>query len=67
MTSKRKTQDAPSFDENPEWTKADFAKARLALEVFPPEVYRRLIHRRKTVTSLDGPGRIAINAGESPP
>jgi len=26
------------YDENPEWTEADFARARPASEVFPPEV-----------------------------
>lgn len=32
-------QSEPRFDEdNPEWTETDFAKARPAAEVFPPEI-----------------------------
>ena len=30
-------------DENPEWTEADFARARPASEVLPPELYAKLI------------------------
>lgn len=42
--------DHPAFDENPEWTAADFAKARPASEVFPVELYQALTRRR-------GPGK----------
>ena len=34
------------FDENPEWTEEDFAKARPASEVLPPEVAALLVRRR---------------------
>ena len=33
------------FDENPEWTEEDFAKARPASEVLPPEVAALLVRR----------------------
>lgn len=42
----RKTPDHPDFDDNPEWTKADFAKARPASEVLPAELYRALVRGR---------------------
>ncbi len=32
--------------ENPEWTAEDFAQARPASEVMPPELYQALIERR---------------------
>ncbi|MEO7027129.1 MAG: BrnA antitoxin family protein [Caulobacteraceae bacterium] len=34
----KKLPPPPDFDENPEWTEADFAQARPASEVLPPEV-----------------------------
>ncbi|WP_174284756.1 BrnA antitoxin family protein [Sphingomonas bacterium] len=34
------------YDENPEWTEEDFAKARPASEVLPPEVVALLVRRR---------------------
>ena len=34
------------FDDNPEWTEADFARARPASEVFPPEVVALLVRKR---------------------
>jgi uncharacterized protein (DUF4415 family) len=33
-------------DENPEWTDADFARARPASEVLPPELYDSLAKRK---------------------
>ncbi len=33
------------FDENPEWTEADFARARPADQVFPPEMAAQLVKR----------------------
>ena len=33
------------FDDNPEWTEADFARARPASEVFPPEVVAFLVRK----------------------
>lgn len=40
MASKPVTPDHPEFDENPEWTKADFARARPASEALPADPYR---------------------------
>ena len=34
------------FDDNPEWTKADFAKARPATEVHQPDVAAMLVRPR---------------------
>ena len=34
---------SPEFDDNPEWTEADFARARPASEVHPPHVVAALI------------------------
>ncbi len=34
------------FDENPEWTEEDFARARPASEVLPPKVAALLVRRR---------------------
>lgn len=33
-------------DDNPEWTEADFAAARPASEMFPPEVLALLVRKR---------------------
>lgn len=33
------------FDDNPEWTEADFAAARPASEMFPPEVLALLVRK----------------------
>jgi len=33
-------------EENPEWTEADFARARPAKEVLPPKLYEALTRRR---------------------
>ena len=46
MASKPLTPDHPDFDDNPEWTKADFAKARPASEVLPVELYRSFTRGR---------------------
>ena len=35
MATEPKTPDHPDFDNNPEWTRADFAKARPASEMLP--------------------------------
>jgi uncharacterized protein (DUF4415 family) len=36
----------PDFDDNPEWTAADFASARPAAEVLPPELFKALTRGR---------------------
>jgi uncharacterized DUF497 family protein len=46
MASKPKTPAHLEFDDNPEWTKADFARARAASEVLPPELYKSLTRSR---------------------
>ena len=46
MASKPRPWDHPDFDDNPEWTEADFAKARPASEVLPPELYQALTRGR---------------------
>ena len=51
MSRKRKAID----DENPEWTKADFARAKKPEELLPPEVLRNFKHHRgpqKTPTKV---------------
>ena len=46
MASKPLTPDHPDFDDNPEWTEADFAKARPASEVLPEGLYQSLTRGR---------------------
>ncbi|PZO74140.1 MAG: hypothetical protein DI640_07075 [Sphingomonas taxi] len=41
-----RTPPPADFDENPEWTEEDFARARPASEVLPPEVVALLVRRR---------------------
>ncbi|MEQ7156417.1 BrnA antitoxin family protein [Brevundimonas aurifodinae] len=38
-------RDNPEFDENPEWTEEDFAKARPAGDVHGPEILRQLVRQ----------------------
>lgn len=42
----RKLPPPPDFDENPEWTEGDFARARPASEVLPPEVVAAFVRPR---------------------
>lgn len=35
----------PDWDDNPEWTEEDFARARPASEVHPPHIVRQLVRR----------------------
>jgi len=46
MASEPKTPDHPNFDDNPEWTTADFAKARPASEVLPSALYQAFVRGR---------------------
>jgi len=41
-----KTPIPEDFDENPEWTEQDFARARSADEVLPPQVAAALVRPR---------------------
>ena len=43
--------DSPDFDENPEWTEEDFARARPASEVHPPHVVAALVRKRGPQTA----------------
>ncbi len=45
----------PDYDDNPEWTEEDFARARPASEMFSPEIAAMLIRPR---------GRPALAAAE---
>ena len=46
MASKPLPPNHPDFDDNPEWTKADFAAARPASEVLPTALYGALTRGR---------------------
>ena len=62
MASKPLTPDHPDFDDNPEWTAADFAKARPASDVLPAGLYQSLTRGRgpaKQPTNETSHGRIA--------
>ena len=64
MASKPAPPDDPDFDENPEWTDADFAKAQPAIDVLPGDLLQALTRgrgpaRRPTKT----PVSIRLSAG----
>ncbi len=44
--------DHPDYDENPEWTEKDFAKARPASEMLPPEIVAQLVRPRGRPTIM---------------
>ena len=46
MASSPLPPDHPDFDDNPEWTEADFAAARPASEVLPAGLFRALTRGR---------------------
>ncbi len=46
MVSRAPAPDHPDFDDNPEWTEADFANARPAAEVLPPALHGALTRGR---------------------
>jgi uncharacterized protein (DUF4415 family) len=46
MASEPKSPGHPDFDDNPEWTKADFAEARPAAETLSPQLYQALTRGR---------------------
>lgn len=54
MASEMKPWEHPDFDDNPEWTAEDFARARPASEVFLPEIVAQLVRK---------PGRPALPPG----
>ena len=54
------------FDDNPEWTDADFAKARPATEVHPPAIAAMLVRRRGRPTLAPGDRKQKVNLRLSP-
>jgi uncharacterized protein (DUF4415 family) len=50
-------------DDNPEWTKADFARARPPAEVLPPHL---LAQFKKTRGSQKAPTKVAVSIRLSP-
>jgi len=45
MAADLKPWDFPDWDDNPEWTEADFARARPASEVLSPEIVAQLVRK----------------------
>ena len=45
MSNVKKLKGKPVFDENPEWTPEDFARARPAIEVLPKILNREAAER----------------------
>lgn len=54
-----------AYDENPEWTEEDFARARPASEVLGPEMAARLV-RRGRPPKADGEKKEAVSIRLSP-
>ncbi|MFM9976721.1 MAG: hypothetical protein ACKVOP_01570 [Sphingomonadaceae bacterium] len=54
MSAETKPWESPDWDDNPEWTEEDFAKARPMSEVLPPEIVRQLVRQ---------PGRPPLPSG----
>lgn len=76
MVYKKKSWEHPDFDDNPEWTEEDFAKARPASEILPPEVVAAFgrkrgrpvgsvapIKKEQVTVRLDPPILAALRAG----
>ncbi|HEY4835891.1 MAG TPA: BrnA antitoxin family protein [Bradyrhizobium sp.] len=59
----RKSREPIFDDDNPEWTKADFAKARPAAEVLPSEL---LAQFKKTRGPQKAPTKVAVSIRLSP-
>jgi uncharacterized protein (DUF4415 family) len=59
----RKLKEPVFDDDNPEWTEADFARARPPSEVLPPEL---LAQFKKTRGSQKTPTKIAVSIRLSP-
>jgi len=49
----RKLKEPVFDDDNPEWTKADFAKARPPAEVIPPELPRSVQEHARTAKNAN--------------
>ena len=52
MNDAIKPWEHPDFDDNPEWTEEDFARAKPLREMFPPEIVAQLVRK---------PGRPALS------
>ena len=59
----RKSKEPVFDDDNPEWTAADFAKARPPEEVLPPEL---LAQFKKTRGAQKTPTKVAVSIRLSP-
>jgi uncharacterized protein (DUF4415 family) len=59
----RKPKEPIFDDDNPEWTEADFARARPPEEVLPPEL---LAQFKKTRGSQKAPTKVAVSIRLSP-
>jgi uncharacterized protein (DUF4415 family) len=59
----RKLKEPIFDDDNPEWTKADFAKARPPSRVLPPEL---LAQFKKTRGAQKAPTKVAVSIRLSP-
>jgi uncharacterized protein (DUF4415 family) len=62
----RGTAAAKGFDDNPEWTKADFAQARPASDVHGPEIAGGLVKRRGRPPKAAGERKEAVSLRLSP-
>lgn len=58
----------PSLDDpdNPEWTEEDFARARPASEVLPPEIVEQLVRKRGRPPKPEGERKEAVKLRLSP-
>lgn len=56
----------PDFDDNPEWTEADFARARPAGEIMPPKVMALLVRPRGRPALPEGQRKEQVNLRLSP-
>lgn len=56
----------PEWDDNPEWTEEDFASAKPAAEIVPPEAVAMLVRKRGRPPVPEGKRKRAINLSLSP-
>ncbi len=54
------------YDDNPEWTEEDFARARPANEMFGPEVLALLVRPRGRPAMAEGERKAKVNIRLSP-
>jgi uncharacterized protein (DUF4415 family) len=51
----------PDYDENPEWTEEDFARARPPQEVLPPDVLAQFPNTSRGRGPQKGPTKVAVS------